>query len=105
MLATTLFATLTLLASASAAPYKWAQPSNASWHPHTHNANSTWLAANGTWSTPTPLWSNFTLPLPANQTVLTMPPGQEVTIATVSRGVQNYTCTNGAWVSAGALAK
>ncbi|WOO79769.1 uncharacterized protein LOC62_02G003284 [Vanrija pseudolonga] len=103
----TLFTTLALLAGASAAPapYHWTQQSNssASWQKPAP-ANGTWLAANGTWSTPTPLCAGLTLPLPANQTVLAMPAGQSVTLATVSRGVQNYTCTNGAWVSAGALA-
>lgn len=49
--------------------------------------------------------AGFTLPLPPNQSNLTMPAGQSVTIATVSRGVQNYTCTGGTWVSNGALAK
>ncbi|KAL1410112.1 hypothetical protein Q8F55_004115 [Vanrija albida] len=48
--------------------------------------------------------ASFVLPLPADQTNLTIPDGHKVTIATASRGVQNYTCTNGVWVPAGALA-
>jgi hypothetical protein len=45
------------------------------------------------------------VPLPSNQTTLSVPSGQKTTIVTVGRGVQNYTCTSGAWVSVGALAK
>ncbi|KAK1920846.1 hypothetical protein DB88DRAFT_513589 [Papiliotrema laurentii] len=44
---------------------------------------------------------NFQIPLPSG---LTLSPGQQVKFATVGRGTQNYTCTNGAFVSSGAVA-
>ncbi|KAL8280099.1 hypothetical protein RQP46_007429 [Phenoliferia psychrophenolica] len=43
--------------------------------------------------------------LPSNQTVLTLAPGAVTRYVALGRGVQNYTCTAGAWTSAGAVAK
>lgn len=48
------------------------------------------------------------VPLPANASfasVLSTSAGEKTEIITVGRGVQNYTCTAGKYVSAGALAK
>ncbi|CAD6581913.1 MAG: hypothetical protein TREMPRED_003133 [Tremellales sp. Tagirdzhanova-0007] len=45
--------------------------------------------------------SNFQLDLP---TGLSVPSNQSVSLVTVGRGIQNYTCTNGTYVSNGALA-
>lgn len=36
---------------------------------------------------------------------LAVPSGQKLLLATVGTGVQNYTCNDGVWVSAGALAE
>ncbi|KAL1410123.1 hypothetical protein Q8F55_004126 [Vanrija albida] len=88
--------------SASASDSAWsasasdaaASPSSAPW-----SGNSTWSTG-----TITPPPASFVVPLPDGQTNLTLPADQQLTIATVSRGVQNYTCTNGIWVSSGALA-
>ncbi|RSH94360.1 hypothetical protein EHS25_004163 [Saitozyma podzolica] len=49
--------------------------------------------------------SNLSVPLPNGQTTLSVPTGQQTIYATTGRGIQNYTCTDGAWVSVGALAK
>ena len=46
--------------------------------------------------------SSIPVPVPSG---LTVPAGQNVSLITVGRGIQNYTCTNGTYVSAGALAK
>ncbi|GFZ42886.1 hypothetical protein JCM24511_00604 [Saitozyma sp. JCM 24511] len=48
--------------------------------------------------------SNLSVPLPSGQTTLSVPTGQQTIYATTGRGIQNYTCTDGAWVSVGALA-
>lgn len=48
--------------------------------------------------------SGLTVPLPAQNTIQ-VPAGQKIEIVTMGRGVQNYTCTDGLWVSKGALAK
>ncbi|WWC59912.1 uncharacterized protein I303_102474 [Kwoniella dejecticola CBS 10117] len=47
--------------------------------------------------------SNISVPL-EGQAGLAVPAGQTVSTIAVGRGVQNYTCTSGAYVSAGALA-
>jgi hypothetical protein len=49
--------------------------------------------------------ANLSVPLPDGQTTLSVPTGQQTIYATTGRGIQNYTCTDGAWVSVGALAK
>lgn len=49
--------------------------------------------------------SGLDVPLPANQTKLQVPAGEEPVLVTIGRGVQNYTCHSGKWASAGALAK
>jgi len=49
--------------------------------------------------------SQYSIPLPGNQTTLVVPPGEVPTLITLGRGIQNYTCTSGAWVNIGALAK
>ena len=46
--------------------------------------------------------SGFQLDLP---TGLSVPSKQTVSLITVGRGIQNYTCTNGTYASNGALAK
>jgi len=45
-----------------------------------------------------------TLPLPTNQTVITTPTDAAVFAVGLGVGVQNYTCTNGAFTSIGAVA-
>ena len=47
--------------------------------------------------------SSVPIPLPSNQTTLTSVGTTEIT--TLGRGIQNYTCSSGLWVSTGALAK
>jgi hypothetical protein len=49
--------------------------------------------------------SKLPIPLPANQTTLVQPTDQTLQLVTLGRGVQNYTCVNGTYVSAGALAE
>jgi hypothetical protein len=49
--------------------------------------------------------SQIAVPLPSNQSTLSVPAGQKTIYATVGRGVQNYTCTSGTWTNVGALAK
>ena len=49
--------------------------------------------------------SRLAVPLPMNQTTLSVPMDQTISLVTLGRGVQNYTCTDGLWVSKGALAK
>lgn len=44
------------------------------------------------------------LDLPAGPE-LAVPAGRKLMLATVATGVQNYTCSDGVWVSAGALAE
>lgn len=44
----------------------------------------------------------FAIPVPAGLTLTT---GEAPVLATVGRGTQNYTCTAGKFVSAGAVAK
>ena len=44
----------------------------------------------------------FDIPLPIG---LVAAPNQQVTFAMVGRGTQNYTCSNGSFTSAGAVAK
>ncbi|OCF42517.1 hypothetical protein I317_03633 [Kwoniella heveanensis CBS 569] len=52
-----------------------------------------------------PINKTLTVPLSAAAGgTLAVPAGQAVSMITVGRGVQNYTCTNGTYVSAGALA-
>ena len=46
--------------------------------------------------------ANIPITLPSG---LSIPNGQSISLITVGRGIQNYTCTNGAYVSIGALAK
>lgn len=46
--------------------------------------------------------SNITVPVPKG---LSVPAGENTTLVTVARGSQNYTCSKGAYISAGALAK
>jgi len=45
---------------------------------------------------------NLQIPLPSG---LTLAIGQNLSKVTLGRGTQNYTCTQGAFVSAGAVAK
>ncbi|KAK4690048.1 hypothetical protein P7C73_g74, partial [Tremellales sp. Uapishka_1] len=47
--------------------------------------------------------SGLTVPL-SGQTTLALPSGQAVSMVTTGRGIQNYTCTGGAYVSVGAVA-
>ncbi|WVN90516.1 uncharacterized protein L203_105752 [Cryptococcus depauperatus CBS 7841] len=47
--------------------------------------------------------SKVAVPL-GNQSKLVVPSGETSSIITVGRGIQNYTCTSGAYVSVGALA-
>lgn len=47
--------------------------------------------------------NNVTLPLPAGATIA-VPSGQTLLAVSMGVGVQNYTCTNGTYVSAGAVA-
>lgn len=46
--------------------------------------------------------SNIAIPLPSG---LSIPDGQKPSLVTIGRGIQNYTCTKGVYVSTGALAK
>lgn len=46
----------------------------------------------------------ITAPLPTDQTLLSQPSDQSLLAVTVGRGIQNYTCSNGAYASDGALA-
>jgi len=48
--------------------------------------------------------STFKLALPANQTVLSIPAGVKPAYIALGVGVQNYTCSNGTFASAGAVA-
>jgi len=49
--------------------------------------------------------SKITIPLTAQQTALMAPMDPVLFASTLGRGVQNYTCQNGKFVTAGALAK
>ncbi|RXK35677.1 hypothetical protein M231_07050 [Tremella mesenterica] len=48
--------------------------------------------------------NGLAVPLPTDQTALTVPAGQRLMYVALGRGIQNYTCSAGAYVTAGALA-